>query len=157
MNKVMLVGRIVRNPQTESTQTGIKYSRFTIAVDRPYSPDQTDYVPIVAWRNQATFVESYLAKGALISIEGRFTSSTYTNSENQNITRYEIIAERVASLETKSQRENREKQEMANSFETPRAATETQVMEFAEENKPDQSSEKTSNDDLKDVPWELDL
>lgn len=48
MNKVLLVGRLVRDPETQSTGSGIKYSRFTIAVDRSFGDDQTDFVPVVA-------------------------------------------------------------------------------------------------------------
>ena len=153
MNKIMLVGRIVRDPETQSTQSGIKYSRFSIAVDRPFSEDQTDFIPIVAWRNQASFIESYLKKGSLISIEGRFTSSRYTNSENQQVTRYEVTAERVNSLESRAQREAREAS--TREVDIPTSATATQVMKFAEENKPDQDEKK--QEDWKNVPWDIDL
>lgn len=153
MNKIMLIGRIVRDPETQSTQSGIKYSRFSIAVDRPFSEDQTDFIPVVAWRNQASFIESYLKKGSLISIEGRFTSSRYTNSENQQVTRYEVTAERVNSLESRAQREAREAS--TREVDIPTSATATQVMKFAEENKPDQDEKK--QEDWKNVPWDIDL
>lgn len=143
MNKVLTIGRLTRDPETQSTNSGIKYTRFTIAVDRQFSDDQTDFIPVVAWRNQAEFVEKYIRKGALISVEGRFTSSTYQNADGNNITRYEVTADRVESLETRSQSESRQR--------TETSATATQVVQFEKENKPE--VEEKSND----IPWELDL
>ena len=145
MNKVLLIGRLVRDPETQSTGSGIKYSRFTIAVDRQFGENQTDFVPVVAWRSQADFVENYMKKGSLVSVEGRFTSSTYQNSEQQNVTRYEVTADRVEALESKAQTEAR----IATGETKVPSVTATQVMQFEDEMKED-----TKNID---VPWDLDL
>lgn len=149
MNKVLLVGRLVRDPDTNSTQSSIKYTRFTIAITRPFGEDQVDFVPIVAWRNQAEFVERYMRKGSLVSVEGRFTSSTYQNNENMKVTRYEVTADRVEALETKAQVEARNNSN-TNYVPPQKSATATQVMQFEKDNQP----EEDQNDD---VPWELDL
>lgn len=143
MNKFLAVGRLVRDPETQETNSGIKYTRFTIAVDRAFGENQTDFIPVVAWRSQADFIDKYLSKGSLVSVEGRFTSSSYTNADGQNVTRYEITADRVESLETKSQNESR-----VNNTQTSAAAT--QVIQFEKENKPEETKEN-------EVPWELDL
>lgn len=147
MNKVLTIGRLVRDPETQETNSGIKYTRFTVAVDRQFADNQTDFIPVVAWRNQAEFVEKYLTKGALVSIEGRFSSSSYQNSDGQNVTRYEVTADRVESLETKAQAEQR--QGNTQEINVVKSAAATQVIEFEKENKPEQ----TENE----VPWELDL
>ncbi|MCK5945682.1 MAG: single-stranded DNA-binding protein [Mycoplasmataceae bacterium] len=144
MNKVLLVGRLVRDPETKTTGSGIKYSRFTIAVNRQFSDDQADFVPIVAWRSQADFVGAYMKKGALMSIEGRFTSSTYKNNKDETVTRYEVTADRVQSLESKKASAER------NSGET-KSVSSTQTIKFAEETKADENTKEN------DVPWELDL
>ena len=143
MNKVLTIGRLVRDPETQETNSGIKYTRFTIAVDRPFGDNQTDFIPVVAWRSQADFIQKYLTKGSLVSVEGRFTSSSYTNADGQNVTRYEVTADRVESLETRTQAENR-----INSTQEIKTTTATQVIEFEKENKPEETNE---------VPWELDL
>lgn len=143
MNKVLLIGRLVRDPETQQTNSGIKYSRFTIAVNRPFGENQTDFIPAVAWRSQAEFLEKYIKKGSLVSLEGRFTSSTYQNQENQNVTRYEVTVDRVESLETRSQSQQRESS-------TPLAASATQEMTFMEEN-------SNNEDESQDVPWELEI
>lgn len=148
MNKVMLVGRFVRDPETQQTTSGIKYTRFTIAVDRQFGDNQTDFIPVVAWRNQADFVDNYLKKGALVSVEGRFTSSTYQNQENQNVTRYEVTADRVEGLESKAQTEARNGNETVQN-----SAMATQEMKFAKE----QEADRKEVESQQDVPWDLDL
>jgi len=144
MNKVLLVGRLVRDPETRTTGSGIKYSRFTIAVNRQFSDDQTDFIPIVAWRSQADFMDAYMKKGALMSIEGRFTSSTYKNNNDETVTRYEVTADRVQSLESK-------KSAAARNNSQPQSMNSTQTIKFAEESKPEETKQEN------DVPWELDL
>lgn len=148
MNKVLTIGRLTRDPETQETNSGIKYTRFTIAVDRQFGDNQTDFIPVVAWRSQADFIEKYVRKGGLVSVEGRFTSSSYQNSDGQNVTRYEVTADRVESLETKQQVEQREAE--GNNTSVINSATATQVIEFEKESKP-------AEDVKNDVPWELDL
>lgn len=147
MNKVLIIGRLTRDPETQVTNSGIKYTRFSIAVDRSFGENQTDFVPVVAWRNQAEFIEKYIRKGALVSIEGRFTSSSYQNSENTQVTRYEITADRVEGLETKSQVQARIENKQENHVVKPVVAT--QVIKLEKDNK----IEEVQNE----VPWELDL
>ncbi|NQZ65702.1 MAG: single-stranded DNA-binding protein [Mycoplasmatales bacterium] len=149
MNKILIVGRLTRDPETQVTNSGIKYTRFTIAVSRQFGENQTDFIPIVAWRSQAEFVENYIKKGAMISVEGRFTSSSYLNSENQQITRYEVTADRVEGLESKSQVEAREHSTHYTSV--VKAPSNDQVVEFEKEE--NNKNEEEEND----VPWELDL
>ncbi len=150
MNKVLLVGRLVRDPETSSTSSNIKFTRFTIAVSRPFGEDQADFIPIVAWRSQAEFVEKYMNKGALVSIEGRFNSNTYQNNENQTVTRYEVSADRVQTLETKAQVEARTGNTQEFIVKKNDSAADTRIISFEEEK---------SNDEAKgnEVPWELDL
>ncbi len=142
MNKVLLVGRLVRNPETASTQSGIKYTRFTIAITRPFGEDQADFVPVVAWRQSADFVDKYAVKGSRVSIEGRFSSSTYKNANDETVTRYEVAADRVQMLDTKSETEQR----ISNTQEFNLPKTTSTKEEIAQ-----------TQDVPTDVPWELDL
>lgn len=150
MNKVLIVGRLTRDPETNVTGSNIKYTRFTLAVTRPFGDDQADFIPVVAWRSQADFIEKYMSKGSLVSVEGRFSSSTYQNQDGQNVTRYEVTADRVQALESKSQQEGR--MARTQEFQTPPSQAATQVIQFEAETKP---AEETTNNT--DVPWDLDL
>ena len=150
MNKVLLIGRLVRDPESNTTNSGITYSRFTVAIDRNFGGEnqQTDFVPVVAWRNAADFISKYLTKGSLVSVDGRFTSSTFQDAEGKNITRYEVTADRVNSLESKTQRESRtgNTQEI-NYSKKPEQKTNDSKITFAKE----------ENQKENDVPWDLDL
>ena len=165
MNKVLLVGRLTRDPYTNSTASNIKYSRFTVAVSRPFGVDQTDFIPVVAWRSTAEFIEKYAKKGAQVSVEGRFNSSTYQNDEGDNITRYEVTADRVELLESRATRE-KNAEAVATQYKSVMATgeidaikdstpTETAEITFAKESAKVENESTEENEG--DVPWELDL
>ncbi len=145
MNKVLIVGNLVRNPETSQTQSGITYTRMTVAVSRQFGEDQADFIPIVVWRQQAEFISKYAVKGSKLSIEGRFSSSTYKNAQDETVTRYEVAAERVQLLDTKA--------------ETERKALNTQEVSISQKIPETQSKEEVAQtqDVPLDVPWELDL
>ena len=169
MNKVLLVGRLTRDPDTNSTSTNIKYSRFTVAVSRQFGEDQADFIPIVAWRSTAEFMEKYAKKGAQVSVEGRFTSSTYQNAEGTNITRYEVTADRVELLESRAYREWTEQMKTQEIKAPNNSITATTEMSFIKESIPAETTEmsfvkesttvetNSTEDKGEDVPWELDL
>jgi len=152
MNKVLLVGRLTRDPETNSTSSNVKYSRFTVAVSRQYGEDQADFIPVVSWRGTAEFIEKYAKKGVQVSVEGRFTSSTYQNNEGNNITRYEVTADRVELLESRAVREQMNTQEI---LAPNKSVTATTEMTFVKESIPVET--KTTEEEGEDVPWELDL
>lgn len=104
MNKVILTGRFVADPEFRQTQSGIACCRFRIAVNRPYRKDaeQTaDFINCVCWRGTAEFVSRYFSKGKAIIVEGRLQSGSYT--DNSGNTRYttDVLVESVEFGESK--------------------------------------------------------
>ena len=101
-NKVVLIGRLVRDPDVRVTSSGISLTRFTIAVDRIRKRDGqegvTDFIRIVAWRRLAEICGSYLKKGKLVSIEGRLQLDSYTK-EGQEIESAEVVADNMSMLD----------------------------------------------------------
>jgi len=101
-NKVFLIGRLVRDPETRVTASGITVARFTIAVDRIRKRDGgeqvTDFIRIVAWRRLAEICGQYLNKGKLICIEGRLQLSHY-EKEGQQRVMAEVIADNMQMLD----------------------------------------------------------
>lgn len=81
MNKVILIGRLVRDPELSTTSGGTSVCRFTLAVDRPYSKDSTerqaDFLPCVAWRSNAEFVSKYFHKGSPCAVVGSVRTGSY--------------------------------------------------------------------------------
>lgn len=109
LNKVFLIGRISNEPKVSTTSSGISYCRATIAVNRRQTNDAvTDFIPIVAWRNNADFMSKYLSKGSLVSIEGSFTTSRSQDANNVIRNFYEVTVDNIQSLESRAVREQRQ-------------------------------------------------
>lgn len=101
MNKVILIGRLTRDPEMQYTPSGVAVTKFTLAVDRPRQKDketETDFINIVAWRSLAELCANYLRKGSLAALEGRLQIRNYDNSEGKKVYVTEVIAEQVRFL-----------------------------------------------------------
>jgi single-strand DNA-binding protein len=108
MNKVMLVGRLTRDPDFKTTQNS-SYCRFSIAVDRRFKQDgqpEADFPSIVAWGKTAEFVDKYFHKGMKIGIEGRIQTGSYQNREGQTVYTTDVVAEAVEFVESKNSSQN---------------------------------------------------
>lgn len=109
LNKAILMGRLVADPELRETTNGISVCSFRIAVDRNYSKEQekqTDFINIVAWRGTADFVSKYFSKGKMIIVEGTIQTRNYQDKDGQNRTAVEVNASNVMFGESKRQEEN---------------------------------------------------
>ena len=106
INRVVLVGRITRDPETQQTNTGIPYVRFTLAVNRPFKDQNgerpADFINCVAWRNQAEFLQKFVKKGNQLAVEGRIQTNSYTDANGNNRQAFDILVESVSNLEPAS-------------------------------------------------------
>jgi len=106
MNKVILVGRITKDPELRSIQSGSSVVNFTIAVNRPVAQNadqnanNADFINCVIWNKQAENLAKYVKQGSLIGVEGRIQTRSY---ESNGTTRYitEVLCDNVQFLETK--------------------------------------------------------
>ncbi|NIM04627.1 MAG: single-stranded DNA-binding protein [Armatimonadetes bacterium] len=103
VNRVVLVGRLVADPELRYTPSGVAVARLRIAVDRPFTNQQgereTDFIDIVAWRQSAQFAADYLRKGRLIGVDGRLQVRSYTTQDGQRRRVWEVVADRIAGLD----------------------------------------------------------
>ena len=106
INRVVLVGRITRDPDTQQTNTGIPYVRFSLAVNRPFKDQngerQADFINCVAWRQQAEFLSKFVKKGHQLAVEGRIQTNSYQDANGNNRQAFDILVESVSSLEPAS-------------------------------------------------------
>ena len=106
-NKVIMMGRIVNDPELKTTPQGVNVCSFRIAVDRRFTPKgeerKSDFFNVVAWRQQAEFVNRYFSKGRMILVEGEMTTRNYTDKNGNPATWYEIVADRLSFTGEKSQ------------------------------------------------------
>lgn len=97
-NKVILIGRLTRDPEVRYTNTNLAVTNFTIAVDRKFKKEgerQADFFSIVAWQKTAEFIEKYFSKGRKIVVIGRLQSRTWDDSEGKKHYVTEVVAEEV--------------------------------------------------------------
>jgi single-strand DNA-binding protein len=102
-NKVFLIGRLTRDPETRYTSAGIAVARFSLAINRPPRRDgqnEVDFIRVVAWRKLAEICNEYLRKGKLIAIEGRLQISAYEKN-GQQMQSAEVIADNMQMLDRK--------------------------------------------------------
>lgn len=103
-NIVVLTGRLTANPELRTTQSGISVCSFTIAVNRMQRANeeqQTDFINIVAWRQNAEFISKYFKKGNLIGIEGSIQTRNYTDKNGNNRTAFEVVVKGAQFVESK--------------------------------------------------------
>ena len=108
INVVVLMGRLVADPELKSTANGIATTSFRIAVDRNFANKQTgerqaDFINIVAWRQTAEFICKYFRKGSMIAIEGSLQTRNYEDKNGNKRTAYEVVANNVSFTGSKSE------------------------------------------------------
>lgn len=109
MNKFIIMGRITRDLELKTTQSGVAVCQFCVAVDRNYQKKgeerKADYFNVVAWREKAEFVHKYFGKGRMILIEGEMQTRQYTDKNGNPATWYEVIADNIYFTGEKSARQ----------------------------------------------------
>lgn len=101
MNSVILIGRLTRDPELKFGQSGKAYSRFSLAVDRPFQKGETDFINCVAFGKTAELIGEYLRKGSKVGVQGSLQMNRYEmNGEKR--TSYDVIVNQVEFLESKS-------------------------------------------------------
>lgn len=105
MNKWLGAGRLVRNPELKTTDSGVSVSTFTIAVDRDKKESdgsrKADFIDVVAWREKAELMAKYFSQGQRILVEGRLSTRSYTDREGKKRKAYEVIASQIYFGDTK--------------------------------------------------------
>ena len=102
MNKVILIGRLARDPEMRTTPNGVATTSFTIAVQRNYANAQgdreADFISCVAWRKQAENIAKYCSKGSQVAVEGRIQTRNYDAQDGTKRYVTEVIADNVSFL-----------------------------------------------------------
>ena len=110
MNKVVLIGRLTRDPELRYTGNNTAVASFSLAVNRNYSNQQgereADFINIVVWRKQAENVKNYLTQGSQVAIDGRLQTRTYDDQNGQRRYITEVIADNVEFLGSRNSSNN---------------------------------------------------
>lgn len=109
LNRIILIGRLTRDPELRYTPAGVAVTQFTLAVDRNFTGQngerEADFIPVVTWRQLAETCANYLRKGRLTAVEGRIQVRNYENNEGKRVYVTEVIADNVRFLESSQNRE----------------------------------------------------
>lgn len=110
MNKVILIGRLARDPEMRTTASGMNVTRFTIAVTRTYQDQNgergADFISCVAWRKQAENIAKYCKKGTQVAVDGRIQTGSYDAQDGSKRYTTDIICDNVTFLGSKSDNNN---------------------------------------------------
>ena len=121
MNKVILVGNMVADPEYQTTASGISLCRFRIAVQRKFKNEkgeyESDFISVVSWRGTADFVSKYLHKGNKVGVTGSLQTRTYDTQDGTKKYVTEVVADEVESYTPKSENENKPKTEASSKQE----------------------------------------
>ena len=116
INRVILVGRLTKDPEYRQTPNGVSVATFTLAVNRPFTNSQgereADFINVVVFRRQAENVNNYLSKGSLAGVDGRIQSRNYENNEGRRVFVTEVVADNVQFMDSKgSNQQNNQSQQ----------------------------------------------
>ena len=95
LNKIILMGRLTRDPELRTTQSGVSVTSFTIAVDRDFDKTATDFVDIVAWKNTAEFVSRFFTKGRMAVVSGRLQMRSWEDRDGKKRVSAEVVADNI--------------------------------------------------------------
>lgn len=110
VNCAILMGRLTKDPELRTTQSGTSVTSFTVAVDRDYvrqgEERQADFINVVAWRQTAEFVSRYFQKGSMIAVQGSIQTRNYEDKHGNKRTAVEVVADKVSFCGSKAESGN---------------------------------------------------
>ena len=99
LNKIIIMGRLCADPELRRTNNGTAVASITLACDRDFKNQngdkETDFIPVVAWRNTAEFLERYFTKGRMAVVEGRIQTRSWNDKDGNKRTTTEIVADNI--------------------------------------------------------------
>ena len=110
INRAVLTGRLTKDPELRTTQSGLSVAAFNLAVDRPYKDNNgnygADFISCVIWRKAAENFCNFTSKGSLVGIDGRIQTRNYDDNDGKKVYVTEVIVDNFALLESKKDRQN---------------------------------------------------
>ena len=106
INRVVLVGRLTKDPIIRKLPSGVSVANFTLAIDRRYAganqEKQTDFISCVAYRQTAEYMEQYIKKGYLVGVEGRIQTGSYDNAQGQRVYTTDVVCDSVQNYQPRA-------------------------------------------------------
>lgn len=103
MNSINLIGNICQDVELKTTQSGKTVVQFNLAVNRPFTKDTTDFIPVVVWNQPAEYLARYARKGTKIAVSGKLTTRKYEDKNGNNRVAYEVVADSAEICEARGE------------------------------------------------------
>ena len=120
LNKIIIMGRLTRDPELRRTGSGTSVTSFSLACDRDFKSQsgekETDFIEVVAWKNTAEFVSKYFSKGRMAVVEGRLQIRDWTDKAGNKRTTAEVVAGNVYFADSKRSESNDNQKENFNAL-----------------------------------------
>ena len=120
LNKIIIMGRLTRDPELRRTGSGTAVTSFSLACDRDFKSQsgekETDFIEVVAWKNTAEFVSKYFTKGRMAVVEGRLQIRDWTDKAGSKRTTAEVVADNVYFADSKRSESNDNQKENFNAL-----------------------------------------
>ena len=120
LNKIIIMGRLTRDPELRRTGIGTAVTSFSLACDRDFKSQsgekETDFIEVVAWKNTAEFVSKYFSKGRMAVVEGRLQIRDWTDKAGNKRTTAEVVADNVYFADSKRSESNVNQKENFNAL-----------------------------------------
>ena len=120
LNKVVLMGRLTKDPELRRTGSGTAVTSFSLACDRDFKSQsgekETDFIEVVAWKNTAEFASKYFSKGRMAVVEGRLQIRDWTDKAGNKRTTAEVVADNVYFADSKRSESNENQKENFNAL-----------------------------------------
>ena len=120
LNKIIIMGRLTRDPELRRTGSGTAVTSFSLACDRDFKSQsgdkETDFIEVVAWKNTAEFVSKYFSKGRMAVVEGRLQIRDWTDKSGNKRTTAEVVADNVYFADSKRPESNDNQKENFNAL-----------------------------------------
>ena len=120
LNKIIIMGRLTRDPELRRTGSGTAVTSFSLACDRDFKSQsgekETDFIEVVSWKNTAEFVSKYFSKGRMAVVDGRLQIRDWTDKEGNKRTTAEVVADNVYFADSKRSESNDNQKENFNAL-----------------------------------------
>ena len=120
LNKIIIMGRLTRDPELRRTGSGTAVTSFSLACDRDFKSQsgdkETDFIEVVAWKNTAEFVSKYFSKGRMAVVDGRLQIRDWTDKAGNRRTTAEVVADNVYFADSKRSESNDNQKENFNAL-----------------------------------------
>lgn len=120
LNKIIIMGRLTRDPELRRTGSGTAVTSFSLACDRDFKSQsgdkETDFIEVVAWKNTAEFVSKYFSKGRMAVVDGRLQIRDWTDKAGNKRTTAEVVADNVYFADSKRSESNDNQKENFNAL-----------------------------------------